>query len=561
MASNWEYLSGSDLLSIGEMPGNPLEAQNSWLEYTTADSSQVFQVTNTNDSGSGSLRQAIILSNLSPGVDTIVFDSSLEGQTITLDSEPLIIRDSVQIIGFEDPSQLTIDGDDSFEVFSVGNDADVVIQGLTISGGKFGIDLKSGNLLLEEVVVTNGFQEGIRVISKDSRIVISNSIITQNGNRPSGQITDDGMDIEGENNEILIINTEFSGNKNDGLDVDGKGNHIKIIDSTFNNNGADGIDVDRYNNQLFISGSTFDGNVDNGIDLSVEFVDYPLAFEYIQSTIEDFEPGDFESIKDEVSDLAIAYYDGASLDATIIDSTISNNGENGIRVGSFVYLNVSNSLITGNSMQNGNRERGDLLNQGALFGANRFDGGGIKIGYDTWIPGYAPLNSGSIVVLENNTITENSAIDNGGGVFVAGNNEVIMEGNIIANNTADSNNDGIGDGGGIYISEGAKVSFSNTTVSDNIDLSGEFPNVLGEFIDLGGNLIGDSLLNPNSEIASIQANEIRSISIKTEWIDIELFIPYSSANAQTIQSHLTDSTLHTGMNLIIDLLNAASTQF
>jgi len=46
-----------------------------------------FIVNNTNNSGAGSLRQAIIDAENNPGEDTIVFDPMLSGQTITLTSQ------------------------------------------------------------------------------------------------------------------------------------------------------------------------------------------------------------------------------------------------------------------------------------------------------------------------------------------------------------------------------------------------------------------------------------------------------------------------------------------
>jgi hypothetical protein len=44
-------------------------------------------VTNTNDSGAGSLRQAMIDANATGAADTVGFAPSLSGQTITLDSQ------------------------------------------------------------------------------------------------------------------------------------------------------------------------------------------------------------------------------------------------------------------------------------------------------------------------------------------------------------------------------------------------------------------------------------------------------------------------------------------
>lgn len=46
-----------------------------------------FQVTNTNDAGAGSLRQAILDANAAGDADTITFAAGLANQTITLSSD------------------------------------------------------------------------------------------------------------------------------------------------------------------------------------------------------------------------------------------------------------------------------------------------------------------------------------------------------------------------------------------------------------------------------------------------------------------------------------------
>src|SRR5947207_15544864 len=56
----------------------------------------VITVTNTNDSGPGSLRQALAVVN---DGDTINFDSSLNGQTITLTTAELLINKSIIEMG------------------------------------------------------------------------------------------------------------------------------------------------------------------------------------------------------------------------------------------------------------------------------------------------------------------------------------------------------------------------------------------------------------------------------------------------------------------------------
>ncbi len=81
-------------------------------------------VLNTNDSGPGSLRQALVDSDelvASPGVfpdqATICFDPSLSGETITVDS-PLLVDTNVRLYGIDLASRLTISGGDLVQIFA-----------------------------------------------------------------------------------------------------------------------------------------------------------------------------------------------------------------------------------------------------------------------------------------------------------------------------------------------------------------------------------------------------------------------------------------------------------
>src|SRR5437763_3528248 len=91
-------------------------------------------VSNTNDSGAGSLRQAI--SDSSSG-DTINFDSSVNGQTITLTSDTLQINKNLTITG-PGANLLAINGNANGVFFINESDIDVTIAGLTITNGAGG---------------------------------------------------------------------------------------------------------------------------------------------------------------------------------------------------------------------------------------------------------------------------------------------------------------------------------------------------------------------------------------------------------------------------------------
>ena len=88
-------LPGALLLSAGLLVASPAQANN-------------YQVLNTQDSGAGSLREAIDLANANPGPDTITFASSVSG-SINLTSGPLYIYDSVDVQG-PGADTLTVNG-------------------------------------------------------------------------------------------------------------------------------------------------------------------------------------------------------------------------------------------------------------------------------------------------------------------------------------------------------------------------------------------------------------------------------------------------------------------
>ena len=97
-----------------------------------------FTVTNTQDSGTGSLRDAIAKANAHSEADKINFASQVAG-TITLTSGPLTITDDVKING-PGAGQLTVSGGNVSRVFEIeggsfGGAGQVTIKGLTITQG------------------------------------------------------------------------------------------------------------------------------------------------------------------------------------------------------------------------------------------------------------------------------------------------------------------------------------------------------------------------------------------------------------------------------------------
>ena len=101
-----------------------------------------FTVTNTADSGTGSLRNAIASANSTAGADATVFDDSFNSpRTITLTSGQLTITNDLTITG-PGAANLTVSGNNASRVFNVddgnfGTVRTVRIEGLTVTAGQF----------------------------------------------------------------------------------------------------------------------------------------------------------------------------------------------------------------------------------------------------------------------------------------------------------------------------------------------------------------------------------------------------------------------------------------
>src|SRR4051812_19408761 len=111
-----------------------------------------FTVTNINDSGAGSLRQAMLDANATPnagGADVINFNIASAGlQTIKLASALPAIREAVTIDGFTQPGA-------SANTLLVGNDAIYLINldGNAAGNDAAAFDVKVGSVTLRGLVV------------------------------------------------------------------------------------------------------------------------------------------------------------------------------------------------------------------------------------------------------------------------------------------------------------------------------------------------------------------------------------------------------------------------
>ena len=176
-------------------------------------------VNNLNDSGLGSLRDAI--AGASAG-DTIQFGPSVAG-TITLTSGELLISKNLTING-PGASQLAISGNKMSRIFEISSGATITVSGLTIENGSTrgivpegggGIFNNGGTLTVTDSVITgnigsfgptSGAGGGIY---NYGTLTVTNSTFSGNSAVNGGGIYSYSYDNRG---TAIIINSTFSGN-------------------------------------------------------------------------------------------------------------------------------------------------------------------------------------------------------------------------------------------------------------------------------------------------------------------------------------------------------------
>jgi len=212
-----------------------------------------FTVTNLNDSGPGSLRQAIDDANSAGGPDVITFQAGLTG-TITLTSGQLKLYDSVDIQG-PGAAAITVDGNNASRVFYLYNsDAllDVSISGLTVAHGNAsdgaGIIDWGENLTLDHVTVRDntatssegGGGGGLALKETEGSLTIRNSVSLRA--RPPDTFGG-GIYIASNAAPILIQDTVITGNHagslGGGIVFYSPGSDVTIERSTISGNTAD----------------------------------------------------------------------------------------------------------------------------------------------------------------------------------------------------------------------------------------------------------------------------------------------------------------------------------
>ena len=190
----------------------------------TAQAATTFQVTTTADNGDnanptpGSLRQAIIMANSTPGTDTISFNIGMGAQTITLLSALPAITDPVIIDGTTQPG---------FAGTPI-----IEIKGTSAGSGVAGLQISAGSSTVRGLVI-NRFSTGIFLNTKGNNLIAGNYIGTDITGTVAQSNSSHGIDVQGSNNNtfggtIAADRNLISGNGNNGLRLSGSSSNIVL---------------------------------------------------------------------------------------------------------------------------------------------------------------------------------------------------------------------------------------------------------------------------------------------------------------------------------------------
>jgi hypothetical protein len=205
-------------------------------------------VTNTNDSGAGSLRQAILDANASAGTDTITFNIPDSGvKTISPVSSLPTITDPVIIDGYTQPGS-------SPNPLALGDDAVllIILSGASAPLGTDGLTINTGNSTIRGLVI-NGFKatasdiggNGISILAGSNSNVIEGNFIGTNAAGASAVANTRGVKVLNASDNLIGGTTPatrnlLSGNSASGVLVVGSAALRNLVEGNYIGTNASG---------------------------------------------------------------------------------------------------------------------------------------------------------------------------------------------------------------------------------------------------------------------------------------------------------------------------------
>jgi predicted outer membrane repeat protein len=420
-----------------------------------------YTVTNFGNSGTGTLRAAIDLANGTTANDTIVFDIGSSARTINLTStlpsiEARGTAGKLEIVK-QGSAILTLNGNSGgsnrdFRIFNIAAGGDFTLSGVTISGAQ-----------------TSG--SGAAIYNRGGIVSISDCVLTNNIAGEWGGAIRNGAS-ENDGSELTLQRCTISNNT--AADGGGISNHfgadVELYNSTLSGNTASDQGGAIYSRTTpgSANASTFTVGRSSVLKDNSAGLGGAISNRYGTLNVQ----GNSQIYGNNATDFGGAIYNHGTANitnATVRDNEAEDSG-GGIHNNINGVLNITDSVITGNSVTKNNGVGGGIRSTGST-GSNHSDpkvtitnsqisdnhaDGGSGDGGGIYADAYTILT-----IKGGSTISNNTAGRDGGGIYANGNTIVTIQGgSTISNNTAGR------DGGGIY-NNGLRLEVDSSTVSDN----------------------------------------------------------------------------------------------
>jgi hypothetical protein len=425
-----------------------------------------------------SLRDAVALANESTAAgysETIVFDPSLNGDTISLTQGLLELTAGSGTVTINGDSQITVSGGGASQVFQVDSGAQDYMTGLTIQqgNGEFGGAIfNAGTLTFTNCTLSDNTASvsGGVVYDSYSTLAIINSTFSTN-------TADYGGSIFNDHSTLTITNSMFSGDivTVSGGVIDDSFGSVTLIHSTLSANSA------TYGGAIYTDSGTL--TLTNST-LSSNTATYGGAIYSYEGTLILTQCNLSADTVTGSSSQGGGIYNSTGATLTVVYSTLSGNSS--IYQGGAIFnqgtVTVSASTLSGNSSNaGGGIENGDgasatlTVTNSTLTGNTANFGGGID-------------NYGGTLWLSNSTIFANTSGSAGGIDTLIGTLQYMVN-TIVAGNSSSSGPD-------IY---GPVIAGNNNIIGNNTDMTGLTNG-------LNGNQVGTSANPINPLLDSLASN-------------------------------------------------------
>ncbi len=363
-----------------------------WALPAPAARAASFTVTNLNDTGAGSLRQAMLDANATAGADTITF---VVPGTITLESMLPAISD-VAGLTIDGGGAITISGNNAVRVLEVNTNAALVVQNLTITSGRgygaaiYNDDGGTVTVMNSTLSGNTGSRGGGIYNDQGGTVTVTNSTISGNSVDAGGAAI-----FNTYNSTATVTNSVLSGNSGaHGGAIYNTTSTVTVTNSILSNNSATGTAGGIFNSNrgtVIVTSSTFSGNSATGTAGGI-YAGIHGTVTITSSTFSDNSAGNGGGISAEFSRVTITSSTFSGNSAGTNGGGIFNNRDGTVTITSSTFSGNSAGANGGGTFNN---DTGATTLQNSIIANNTSgncrgnvtDGGGNLSYGDTSCPG------------------------------------------------------------------------------------------------------------------------------------------------------------------------------